>query len=974
VIEGTDQRMHTQIISHTRLIDRTQELADIHRLLDDPTCRLITLVGLGGAGKSRLAVDIMQHNATHYPHGVYMLELAALETPAEIPLTIGAALGIQLTYEQGSPEEQVVSFIKDRHLLLILDNMDHLQGGGVFITRLLNSAPQVQVLVTSRETLNIPGEIVYEIRGLAVPTDISSIIQSPTGAVALFVDRARYVQPGFTLDQQNIHSVIRICQLVEGLPLGIELAVAWIRAISCDTFLAQLEHSLDVLTSRSLNTNQHHISLRATFEQSWTMLAPQEQELLMCLTVLRGKFSYPICEQVAGASTSRLAVLVDKSMIQTHAEGWYSLHPVIRQYAHEKLADSPALWTASLDQHASYFLKVLAEQLPRLKNNGMIESLALLERLLDNIRPALQYAVSTRRPDLILPAVDSLGIFFRVRGQPSLFLETFQWAVDHWETDPPNPQTLAVQGHLFGWLGVAYSVNDDPRQGLDCLEQSVALFRTLNDRSGLAFALLETVTIYTGTLTNEPIENYLSFADESIVLYREIGDDFGLATALKSIGAKYSLLGRHDQARRCLEGSLTLGRRHSNPYIIMNANYLLSHLEFHLGNLSTARRLCEEGLLTAKALQDRQMVMHILGLRLLITIRQGDGELARQYAQEKLDLALTHGTVNSVVSALNSVGNTERHFGDHAQARAVLYRALELAEARHLPDLLSTTCLNLVTLVSIEQNYDEARRLTEKALQIARESGNVKQIATILNNWGFALYEAGDYAEARQVCQEALDLWEQNAFPISGFPSVLLNLGHIAAALGEKTEALALFEQALRLCWNQKRIPLVLEAIIGLARLLAVNGRFEYPVELVSFAVHRPECSDDVRRVSAPLSADLQRRLARHTFQEAFERGKTLALDVVVENLLAHPQIISSGLSLDLSTLETSLTVLTEPLSQRELEVLRLVAQGLSNQDIADRLFVAVGTVKTHVWKIREKLGAKNRTQAVERARQFNIL
>lgn len=959
--------MQKQRDFRTKLIGRTQELADIQQYLDDPTCRLVTLVGLGGVGKSRLAAEIAGRVNDKYDHGVHLIELSAIEAVNDIPQVIARVLDLQLTYDQGAPHEQVLEFLRDRHLLLVLDNMEHLLNSVSFIDEMLTHAPRVQMLITSRETLNLQGEFVYEVRGLSVPDET----KKSNGAIELFVDRARYVQPDFSLND-NFQTVSRICQLVEGLPLGIELAASWVRIIPCETLLTQLEQGLDTLASRSRGVNMRHASLRTTFEQSWNMLSQQEQELLMKLTVLRGQFNFAICRRVAGASMENLAALIDKSMLQTYSDGFYSLHPVIWQFAYDKLAENLDTLAATLDQHATFFLTKLAEALPQLKGSAMVTALASIERMLDNIRAAWQYAINQQYHDLILPAIESLGLFFRIREQAPMGLEAFRWAVQHWVVDADVPATLRVYGRLLAWLGVTCSMNEDHQQGLGYLEESLETLKATNDRHGVAFALSGIIFVYTVNVMSEPLENYAVLAEEGIALYRKMGDSFGLATILRYLGGKYTALGQNEQGREYLEESLSLGRQLGNPHLISLASYYLSIMELYEGNLAMARQLSEANLQLAKALQDWRTTGLLLNQLTLIVSRQGHLNLARQYGQQQLELAQAHGPIVNIVAGLNLVGATERRLGNIAEARQYLYRALEIAEARNLPASKAMTYMHLVLVAQVEQNFEEGKRLTEKALEIARETGNVKQIATILNNWAYFVYEAGDFAEARRLCEEAIDIWEQNDLDISGFPSSLINLGHIYTALGAKEEALLIFQRVLQICWQQQQLPMVLEIIVGLANLLVSAGRLEYPVELLSFVMQHPTVVVDARRLSEPLLAELQRRLATNTFHAAFERGKTRDLEVIIENLLMHLQFISKEPEPDFVV--SASPPLAEPLSERELEVLRLVAQGLSNQEIADKLFVAVGTIKTHVRNIREKLDAKNRTQAVERARKYNIL
>jgi DNA-binding CsgD family transcriptional regulator len=317
---------HNLPLYTTSFIGREQELNDLTVLLDDPNVRLITIAGPGGMGKTRLCVEAARAQASHFADGVFFIPLAPLNSVAEIAPAIAKGVNLRLKTD-GDPREQVLGYLGDKQVLLVLDNFEHFlipsfsppsggENGGAsekgteLVTDIIEAAPAVKILVTSRSSLNVGAEWVRYLDGISFPTssDVEKI--ETYGAVKLFYDRVRRVRGDFSLVDHR-DCVLEICRLVYGMPLAIELATAWLKALSCQNMAREIRHNIDILTTKQRDIDERHRSIRAVFDYSWRLLTDEEQRVFRRLSVFRGEFGRVAAEQVAGASLQILSELIE---------------------------------------------------------------------------------------------------------------------------------------------------------------------------------------------------------------------------------------------------------------------------------------------------------------------------------------------------------------------------------------------------------------------------------------------------------------------------------------------------------------------------------------------------------------------------------------------------------------------------------------------------------------------------------------
>jgi len=503
----------------TTFVGRTNELVEIaHRLCDEPACRLLNISGPGGIGKTRLVLEAAQRHLANFADGVFFVPLAPLTAPHLIASAIAQALQLAVHW-QIDPRAQLLEYVRDKQLLLVIDNLEHLLAGVDLLIEILTVAPRVKLLVTSRERLGLQWEWILEVRGLEYP-DSEQIPQAEDfSAVQLFVQTALRLDAHFTITADQVQ-VIRICRLLEGSPLGIELAAAWVRVLPCAEIAQQLERNLDLLASTSADRPERQRSLRAAFEYSWNLLSLNERKACKKLAVFQGSFRHEAAEKVAGAPLTVLFALVDKSLLRRSTSGRFEMHGLLRQYISDKFNAGEideVLNTTPIDltqtRMAQYYVTYARRNQHDIKalDAEWINLLAGMQtaHALEMWRMVLEYA------DLLHLAGFALGRFTDLRQGSA------------WTTNAAHAMNdqLALATCWLSW-GRACLEQADYEEAHDHLIRSLELYRQLNDLSGAARVQLHLARL---ALERSNYEEATFLLTDSQRIHETLQDNCGLA-------------------------------------------------------------------------------------------------------------------------------------------------------------------------------------------------------------------------------------------------------------------------------------------------------------------------------------------------------------------------------------------------------------------------------------------------------------
>lgn len=658
----------------TSFIGRGTELAEVRRLLTQTTCRLLTLTGPGGIGKTRLAQEAARQLTPEYPDGVYHVPLAGLTDHTLIASGVADLLGLTLR-GQATPLNQVTREIGQHKRLLVLDNYEHLLEGAGIVAELVQQCPNLRVLVTSRERLGVPGEWLLALGGLEYPDtpDVGEVEGQYFDAVQLFIERARCGRLDFDVQSGAWAKLLRLCQLVDGSPLALELAATWVRSLSLPDIVREVESNLDFLTTDGPGRERRHRSLRAVFESSWHRLTPPEQETLRRLSVFRGGFALEAARWVTGASPAVLAALIDRSLLRVNAQGRYSRHAQLYQYMVEKLAEHPEEAEEVERRHGHYYLGWLAREGEAILGPGGGSALSRLDEEMENVRVAWNRAAANCPEDL-RPAVIQGALYHDRRARFQEGLDAYARAAQGLAAALPAQRRLLGDVLIRqGWFAMRLGRHTEARR---LAGRGLTLLPPEGPAAMHGHNALGNIAELTGAY-DEARQHFQA----AIRLARTHGLPAREADLSTHLAAVETAQGRYALADVTGQHALALYARLGYHVGTVFGLTQCGNLELAQGRLDGAAELFAQGLSLARQLGVHQRVPDGLHGLAEIAFQRGCHDQAQTHAHEELTLARTEGNQSAQVQALGLLGRLAAARRTDPQAAAYLARGLHLARA-----------------------------------------------------------------------------------------------------------------------------------------------------------------------------------------------------------------------------------------------------------------------------------------------------
>ena len=897
----------------TRFVGRESQVADLFQLIRD--VRILTLTGAGGSGKTRLAIEVASRAATDFEDGACWVDIAPLEDPALVAATLARALSVPESMVR-TRTEGLQQFLRDKKLLILLDNCEHqISTCAELATGILETCADVRILATSREPLAIGGESIWVVPPLSLPAAAVADARIAAGAeaVQLFVDRATHQQPAFRLTDDNAPAIVEICRRLDGLPLAIELASARVRLLSPDQIANALEDRFAVLATAPRTAARHHRTLEASIDWSYESLSEQAARVLRRLSVFAGSFSFEAGQGVAAddgldspAVLDLMSELVEKSLVGVEASresARYRLLETVRRYAARKLAESGEERTVKA-KHLNHFVELSELAGPQLEGHGHAEWLARLEPDLDNLRAAMDWGADQGRIEPALRIAESLWAFWSLGGHLREAVDRLTALLESAEVDDQlRSKGLVGAAWMARWLGALPTAWSFASQALE-----------LGRRSGDERTICRSLAVVGFVESFASVQRGVSLFEEAKEVASKIGDPIALADSLTFLG----------------------------------------NAEIAAGNLDKAHSLAEESVGVARAGGNIFGLSRALSCRGMAALYQGSFSSAEATLRECWELGPVGGDSSWVV-ARGFLAVAASWQGDHEKARGLLDEARSIVA--ELDNPFVTAFVNMLAARAEAAGGDLAAADThaDEAIGFFRPVGMKGLLGLSLTNKGDLAQARGDEATAR-AC------WEECATVARDMGSSWLlarslqGQARLAQATSEVRQAVELLHEALGLLSGSGHTLGIVDALEDLAGIIIDGRDFAEAARLLGAAT---ACRERIGYVQpyvyqgayiAHLS-NAREALGPEDFSRAWREGQAMTL----EGALAYASR-GRGRRLRPSAGWASLT-------PTELDVVRLISEGMSNPVIAEKLFLARSTVKTHLLHIFAKLGVTSRAE-----------
>lgn len=648
----------------TEFIGRKDALEEIRRLLQDT--RLVTIIGPGGIGKTRLAIEVAAEAAGPFRHGVSFISLAPISTSGAVAQAISEGIGLSLATGE-APRVQLLNYLRNRRQLLVVDNFEHVIEAANLLDSILRGAPHVKILVTSRAKLNLSGEAVYSLLGLESNNWYSIEFALKSEAVQLFLSTARQRRSDFRLEAGDMGALKKIFERVEGSPLGILLAASWVDMLPVAEISAEIEKGFDFLKVELRDLPERHHSIRAIFETTWRLLSAEERKLFAAVSVFRGGFTRQAAKNVANASLRQLAKLADKSLLSPDPEsGRYTVHELLRQYGEASLQRDRDQFAVIKKAHARHYAGFMDQAWYRITHGDQPRALEDIEADIENVRAAWRYLVAEGDPRQALRMFRPLWFIYDIRGWHVAGAALFQESIEAASARPASQALCVLEALCTGELGFFKAVLGDIDDALILGEEATAELRELNAPNELAFAIgHRCVGLYfTGQLARMK-----EICFESLAASEE---RWNVMSAHIWIANAALMEGNIDEASRHLDVFEKLLGPVQDYWFSYYLNMLRHLISWGSGDISTSRQILEKALTNVRVINYRRGIQYSLAQLANISMALEDYPAAKRFILESLQVTEELGSTAEQISSLVDLASV-------AAAEGRPQEALELA-------------------------------------------------------------------------------------------------------------------------------------------------------------------------------------------------------------------------------------------------------------------------------------------------------
>lgn len=915
-------------IPATAFVDREEEMSEILRLLS--TSRSLTLFGPGGSGKTRLAIEaaslLVKAKSDAFQNGIWYTSLAKFQSFDPVIQAIANVTGYSFFDKDRESVQQLVDFLRNRRLLLVLDNFEHLISpeSSQLLSDFLTQAPDVKLLVTSRSRLNVQGEQIFPVSGMQTPqNEFHSVeVLYEFNAIRLFVQCACRTQPKFELTGENSDSIIRICQLVEGMPLGIEMAATWMGMLSPSEIVIEIEKSFDILHAQEID--ERHESIRAVFDASWKLLSTDEQTALMKMTIFRGSFSKDAAKEVANASLESLHALVNKSWLSSDYKGRFHIHELLRQYAYERLTIDQSAWKIAGNAYAQYYAALLQNLGEQMKGSHQAEALDIAELDFENFRAAWQWLteqeeISTLVECMLFPFTIFCASRFRAKEFRKLLHKTQNFLGNRLTGKGSDIYKAAMVLADLGFYNDLYILRGnwlveltDWHHGLPDNEIAfcwrVLLQKTPKDING--YWLVISAVFYGWFI--QPIDGFQrllelknKFTEEQEIWLRGFSNQ-QLSLLLKHIETEintnlearefmknYNKDGYRDFSHAALSDFRFTGDRAEEGQTLFHIAFFEDMPEKAFSYLKQAQELLRTG-------GDTILSTYLLREMAYNNIRQGNFSAGFSYFHTEQEIYRDAGNQRLLAIALSWESIMALRFSDISHARKAREANLVIIRKDlnkdHQPrvqdpdhyifeDLLAWSLFELGDIERVAGNFEKAKQCFDDANRMFSIENNRAGMAFYHRGAGDMALAMADFEAAWQYLKNSEEISRSiNHVWLEAY--ALCRLSATAIKLHKDKTAQKTLINALQLAWDIGNKEIIMIALVTMAALETDRNQYELVVELCAFVVHHVATWNETRQQARDLIDHASLQLSLDKVETAKIRGKNGDLKKIVQRYL----------------------------------------------------------------------------------------